>query len=49
MEAGVDWVVDAAEGGGVADEDVGLEDSGAGAGLVVLFAGLGIGWERRRE
>ena len=49
MEAGVDCVVDAAEGGGVVDEDVGLEDLGARTGLMVFFAGVGIGWERRRE
>lgn len=49
MEAGVDCTVDAAEGGGVAEEDVGLEDLGARAGLMVFFAGVGIGWERRRE
>lgn len=49
MEAGVDCTVDAAEGGGVAGEDVGLEDLGARAGLMVFFAGVGMGWERRRE
>ncbi len=43
--------VDAAEGGGgvAADEEVGLEDLGARDGLVGGFAGVGIGWERRRE
>lgn len=49
MEAGVDCTVDAAEGGGVAEEDVGLEDLGARAGLMVFLAGVVIGWERRRE
>ncbi len=43
--------VDAAEGGGgvAADEEVGLEDLGARGGLVGFWAGVGIGWERRRE
>lgn len=38
-----------AEGGGVEGEEVGLEELGARAGLMVSFAGVGDGWERRRE
>lgn len=49
MEAGADWTADAVEGGGVAVEDVGLVDLGARAGLMVFFAGSGMGEERRRE
>lgn len=41
--------MDAVEGGGVADEDVGLGDLGARAGLTVFFVVSGIGSERRRE
>lgn len=38
-----------AERGGVAEEDVGLEDLGARAGLMVFLAGSEMGEERRRE
>lgn len=33
----------------MACEEVGFEDLGARAGLMVFCAGLGVGWERRRE
>ena len=46
MEAGVVGAAD--RGGGVADEELGLEDLGARAGLMGFFAGVGMGWERRR-
>lgn len=45
----MDRVVDAAEGGGVADEEVGWVGLGARAGLRVFLTGVGMGWERRRE
>lgn len=31
------------------EEDVGLEELGARAGVMILVAGVGMGWERRRE
>lgn len=46
MEAGVED--ERAEGGGVADEEVGLEELGARDGLMVFLAGVGMGWERMR-
>lgn len=42
-------MVDPGGSWGVADEDVEFEDLGGRNGLMVFFAGLGIGWERRRE
>lgn len=43
------WMEVGAERGGVAEEDVGLEDLGARAGLMVFLAGSEMGEERRRE